>query len=271
MIKWMREHRIFTAITSVILILCVIIAISYYNGTGFIGSILNRGSAEVSEPVTGVVNNVRDDAKGLFGFRKISKENEALKEEIEKLEKELIAAKLEEAELEELRELTSVLNYVGNEESPEIVSANITGVDNSGFYNIFTINAGEESGIYEDCIVLSGNGLIGRVAESGNGYAKVVSIIDENLDISFQVLRDASILGVVSGDGKGGLDGYTLKADAGIVEGDTLITTGIGLYPEGIVIGKVTKVEYNSDIQLMTLRAETSADFNALRKVVVLI
>jgi len=139
MIKWMREHRIFTAITSVILILCVIIAISYYNGTGFIGSILNRGSAEVSEPVTGVVNNVRDDAKGLFGFRKISKENEALKEEIEKLEKELIAAKLEEAELEELRELTSVLNYVGNEESPEIVSANITGVDNSGFYNIFTI------------------------------------------------------------------------------------------------------------------------------------
>ena len=54
------------------------------------------------------------------------------------------------------------------------------------------------------------------------------------------------------------------------MEGDVLLSTGIGMYPEGIEIGRTTSVVYNSDAQLMTIQAEPSVDFQNLRKVVVL-
>ena len=80
-----------------------------------------------------------------------------------------------------------------------------------------------------------------------------IEIIDDNINISFQVEKNMSILGVVSGDGNGKIEGYTFDGDSGIVEGDVLITTGIGMYPEGIEIGNVTAVDYNSDTQAMSL------------------
>lgn len=112
---------------------------------------------------------------------------------------------------------------------------------------------------------------MGRVSETGNGYSKVTAVIDDNINISFQVEKNMSILGVVSGDGNGKIEGYTFDGDSGIVEGDVLITTGIGMYPEGIEIGNVTAVDYNSDTQLMSIKAEPAVNFKNLRKVMVLI
>lgn len=271
MIKWIANHKIIAIITSLVLVLCIIISVSYFKGTGFIGDLIQRGGAAVSEPVTDVTDGAERGIKGLLSFRKTMRENEALRDEIERLEAEIVALRLQENELAELRELSGALNYVSGADAGTHVTAKVIATDNSSIFNIFTINAGTEAGITEECVVVAANGLVGRVLETGNGYSKVISIVDEDVNISFQVLRDMNTLGVVSGDGTGGLAGYTLEADAGIVEGDVLITTGIGMYPEGIEIGKVTKVEFNSDIQLLTILADPAMNFKNLRKVTVLL
>lgn len=271
MIKWIAEHKIIATITSVILVLCIIISVSFFRGTGFIGDLFQRGGAAVSEPVTEAANGAKNGFKALINFRKTARENEELRAEIDRLEAEIIDLKLKENELAELRELANALKYTSSESTDSYVSAKIIATDNSSIFNIFTINAGIEAGITEECIVVASNGLVGRVFETGNGYSKVISAIDETINISFQVLRDMNILGVVSGDGGGGLTGYAFEADAGIVEGDMLVTTGIGMYPEGIEIGKVTKVEFNSDSQLLTISAEPAVNFKNLRKVMVLL
>ena len=49
------------------------------------------------------------------------------------------------------------------------------------------------------------------------------------------------------------------------------MTTGIGMYPEGIEIGRTTGVNYNSDTQLMTVTVEPAVNFKNLRKVMVLL
>ena len=136
---------------------------------------------------------------------------------------------------------------------------------------MFMINAGTEEGIKPDSIVVSGNGLVGRIAETGEGFSKVVSITDENVNVSFEVLRDMSILGIVNGSSGGNIEGFTLKDDAGIVEGDMLVTTGIGMYPEGIEIGKVTEVKFDKATQLLTVKAGPVVDFRNIRKVMVLV
>ena len=85
------------------------------------------------------------------------------------------------------------------------------------------------------------------------------------------VSRDTEILGILSGDGRGGLDGYVLDADSGIIEGDVLLSSGMGMYPSGIEIGTVTAVNYNSDTQLKMITVKPSVNFRGILKVAVII
>jgi len=56
---------------------------------------------------------------------------------------------------------------------------------------------------------------------------------------------------------------------ATIVKGDVLVTSGIGIYPEGIRIGKVTSVDYNDDMQLKEITVKSTVKFTSLQKVAV--
>ena len=85
-------------------------------------------------------------------------------------------------------------------------------------------------GLQKDAVVLNGDGLIGKIYEVGPGWSKVISVIDENNHVSFRANRDLNLLGILSGDGKGGLTGYMLDPEASIIEGDVLITSGIDVY-----------------------------------------
>ena len=271
MIKWIKTHKVFTAVFSAIILLVIIISVSYFSGTGFVGRGVNSANAAVAGPVSSVGDGIKSGIKGIFGFRGLMKENEELQEEVDALKREITRIQLEEKELEELRQIANALNYESVMAEYKPVTGKIIAMDQSNYFSSFTIDVGTESGIIENAVVVSGNGLVGRVSETGTGYSKVISVIDDTVNVSFQVSRDMNILGVVTGDGAGKIAGYTLDGSAGIVEGDVLLTTGIGMYPEGIEIGRTTGVNYNSDTQLMTVTVEPAVNFKNLRKVMVLL
>ncbi len=54
-------------------------------------------------------------------------------------------------------------------------------------------------------------------------------------------------------------------------EGDRLVTSGMGLFPAGIEIGRITKVRYDSDEQLQKVDIKSSVDFKSLQKVAVIL
>jgi len=272
MLNWLKRHKLLMIIFSIVLVLCIIISISYVKeGAGKVGTTTQSAVTFVQKPVTNVVDGIKDGVRGIFRFRAIVKENEALKEEIQDMEREIIALKLKENELEELRQLTDVLNYQAVGETLNPVTANVVSMDGSNYFNIFVIDRGNESGVEKDCIVVNGAGLVGRVMESGKGTAKVISLIDEDSKVSFVTTRDMSIMGIVEGDGKGGLVGYTLDAEAEIIKGDVLLTSGLGIFSGGIEIGTVTSVTYNQDTQLKTITVEPKVSFKSIKKVTVLI
>ena len=107
--------------------------------------------------------------------------------------------------------------------------------------------------------------------EIEDGWAKVIGIIDESNKVSFKVLRDQNTLGIVHGEGIGGLNGYMLDGRASIIEGDMLVTTNIGIYPEGIEIGIIKKISFDNDTQLKNISVEPVVDFNSVQKVAVII
>lgn len=271
--NWLREHKTLTVILAILFTLTIIITISsnHIGNSTPLGRNIEKISALIKEPFSSAGNGVKSGLNGLIHFRSILNENEQLKEQISELNREIIQAKLTEAELDELRSLSNILGYQNISSNYTYVTADVIGMDGSNWFNLFTINAGIEDGIYKDAVVVNGDGLIGRVLEVGTDWAKIISVIDESNSVSFKVLRDLSLLGILYGDGKGGLEGYMIDPDAAIIEGDILITSGIGMYPEGVPIGKVENIVWNNNTLLKTITIEPSAYFKNLQKVTVLI
>ena len=270
--KWYREHfRI--VIAGIILLLLLGLTVASYVSRGsnsWLGIQLERVSVFLQEPINDAENWIGVTFKGIFQFRKLIAENEILSEENAKLRKELIEQSLFKEDLADLRQLTEALNYIDPTEDYTYVTAKVIAMDGSNLYRIFTINAGTEQGVRKDSAVINGDGLVGRILDVGPDWAKVISIIDENNDVSFQVLRDLDLIGILSGDGKGKIAGYMLDESATVIEGDMLVTSGMEIYPQGIPIGKISKITWNKDALLHTVEIEPSADFTGIRKVTVI-
>ena len=208
---------------------------------------------------------------GLFSYRKLLEENEALKEENERLRNEVSQLAFSANELQRLEELSTVLNYEFVQGGMDIVTANVISLDVANWTNSFVIDKGSESGIEVDDIVICGRGLVGRIAATDTNWSKVIPIIDESSHISFYVEATGNMLGIIEGSENGKITGYMLDDTVSISEGDKLITSGIGIYPEGIILGKVTKSWYDTTRQLTMLEVKPEVDFGSIDKVSVIL
>lgn len=238
-------------------------------------TIVENWIGNVLTPVQKVVNigrnTVGEGLNSIFNFSTIARENETLKIEMQDLEKQIIETRLQRDELEELRGLRFALNYMEDEEGFKPIAANISAKSSGNWFDVFTLDIGTNRGVSKDSIVLSSNGLVGRVYEVGDNWAKVISIIDTNSSVSFQVLRDRSYQGIISGTISGELSGYLFDPMAEVVVGDKVITSGLGMYPNGIMIGEVVEVSKSSDQLLKTITVEPAVNFKRMNKVLVMI
>lgn len=273
MIKWFKEHQKATALLVLLLILALVIVFSYTTKDSAtpIGRVLQSGLTLIEEPIAIAADRVRSGFFGVFRFQTIQKENEALRQEITHLKQELIREKLSALDLAELKRLSEQLNDQGKIQQYDPVTSDVIAFNGSEWFHVFTINVGTKEGVTRNATVINGNGLVGKVIETAPGWSKVVSIIDESNQVSFRVLRDLNLIGIFSGDGSNGLAGFMLNAEAAVVEGDTLITTGIGLYPEGFIIGEVKEVIWDKDLLVKRVKIEPSVRFDSIRKVSVII
>lgn len=237
-------------------------------------TIIEKWIGNLLSPVQSVVNTgvnvVGEGFRSIFSVGKIKEENENLKNEIEVLRREVITYRLQRDELEELRGLKYALNYVEDEVQMDTLAARVIGKNPGIWFDIFTINVGEKDGVTTESIVLTSEGLVGRVYETGGNWAKVVSIVDNNSSVSFQILRDANAQGVLSGSVNYELSGYLFDTDAEVVVGDRLITSGLGIYPKGIPIGEVVDVSRTPDNLLKTVTVAPGVNFNHMSTVMVL-
>lgn len=271
--RFIREHKLFSLLITVLLVLSITMIVSYKTGgrQGFVGDLLQSGTTAAQKPLSRGTHAVKTNARGLLQFKQVVAENQELQDQVSQLQQQVIKLTMKKNELQQLQELSNVLKYESVADSQNVVSANIVSLDGSNWFNLFTIDRGEESGIQKDSIVINGDGLVGRVSQTGKGWSKVVSIIDESNSVSFMVLRDMSLIGIVSGDSDGSLSGFMLDNKASVMEGDELVTSNLGMYPAGIKIGKIKSVEYNSDTQLKTVKIQSSVSFKSLQKVAVII
>lgn len=214
---------------------------------------------------------VENTASSLFTFRAVAKENEELKKEMAALNKKVIELTLKRDELNELRDLSNALHYTRSTKEYDYVTASVIAKDTGNWFNIFTVDAGKKQGIKKDSTVINGDGLIGKVFEVGENWAKVVTIMDNKSSVSFQVLRNSQFIGIIRGSVKSQISGYLIDPEAEVLEGDKLITSGLSTYEKGIMIGEIKEVTKKEEELLKTIIVEPAVNFKKLDKVFIMI
>lgn len=235
---------------------------------------VERFAGDIFMPVQRIVSKtyftLEEQVRTVIRSGTIKNENQELRKEIEKYQSKLVEIQLNRDELNELRELKQTLNSIDRVDISDPITANVIGSSDGNWFQMFTIDAGESKGVAVNSVVIGSGGLIGRVYETGNHWSKVISIIDNSSSVSFRILRNSDLQGILSGSIDNTLSGYLFDPEADIIVGDRLITSGIGLYPKGIVIGEIKEITTSSDQLLQNIEVEPAVNFNRMDKVMVI-
>ncbi len=170
------------------------------------------------------------------------KENDSLREEIEKLKSFYISSLNIHQENQQLKE---ILGFVSSKTSGFKV-AKIVGKTNQTFNQKFFLDAGKSRDIKEGSIVTGNKGAIGRVTESGENKSIVMILTDSASRIPV-ISSKTSVRGILAGNGSNLMEILYLPPNHNISEGDFIFTSGDGdTLPPAVLVGVVAKVKDNN-------------------------
>ncbi len=221
---------------------------------------------------TAVADWFNDKQAYYADYKALEEENQELKDQIAKMERSVRQAEADSAENERLREL---LNLRPQEEKWELESATILERSSSNWTRSFTLSKGTDCGIsVYDAVITSEGFLVGTVSEVGTNWCTVLCITDTDTSLGALVFRTDEI-GVAEGDfqlmDQGKLRLSYLSPDAQLLNGDLIVTSGLGGYlPSGLVIGSVEEVKLDDSGSTQYAVLQPSADFDALTEVFVI-
>jgi rod shape-determining protein MreC len=153
-----------------------------------------------------------------------------------------------------------MLNFVP-ERGASFAAARVIGDSGGVFVRSVLINGGMVDGIQKGDAVVNGDGLIGRVAESGRRSGRVLLLSDLNSRIPV-VGEKSRVRAILAGDNSPLPRLDFLPPNPGLNVGDRIVTSGHGgVFPAGLPIGRITSIG-DSDI-----RVEPFADFYRLEYV----
>ena len=206
-------------------------------------------------------------------------EQEQRKAELEELKKRNaeLEAKIREAEaaIQENERLYNLLELQPKNRTFEKETAMVTAHSTSNWESTLTLSKGAGQGIaVGDCVVDEYWNLVGVVAELGENWCTVRTLIDAGTEMGGQLSRTGGAA-ILEGDltlmGEGKLKLTYLPENSQLISGDLVETSGLGgVYPSGIVAGHVEEVR--TDVSGMTEYAVIvpETDLDSLQQVFVI-
>ena len=151
----------------------------------------------------------------------------------------------------------------------------VTARSTSNWESTLTLSKGSGQGIaVDDCVVDEYWNLVGVVAEVGENWCTVRTLIDAGTQMGGQLVRtggSAILEGELALMGEGKLKLTFLPENTQLISGDLVSTSGLGgVYPSGIVAGHVEEVR--TDVSGMTDYAVIvpETDLSSLKQVFVI-
>ena len=180
-------------------LLCIAgIGLSLFRGFSLptAGTIVNSLMAPMQKGINSFGHFTAGIAQNRHQTTQLQSENEALNDEVDKLQAKLTAM---ENNLSDYEDLLDLLSLSEKYPSYEMTGARVIGKDAGNWYDTFTIDKGSKDGIKKDMNVVAGNGLVGIVTQVNLNSSVVRSIIDDASNVSGMISKNLDIC-IVSGD-----------------------------------------------------------------------
>ena len=209
-----------------------------------VANFVNFITTPVRNGISAVTNWAEERYSDAFELEQMKTELADLKKENAELQ-----AKIREAEaaIQENERLYNLLELTpkGREFTKE--AAMVTARSTSNWESTLTLSKGSAQGIeVDDCVVDEYWNLVGIVAEVGENWCTVRTLIDANTEMGGQLVRTGGAA-ILEGDlahmGEGKLKLTYLPENSQLMSGDLVTTSGRGgVYPSGLVAGHVEEV-----------------------------
>ncbi|WHY84873.1 rod shape-determining protein MreC [Neobacillus novalis] len=228
--------------------------------TGWVQSLVSKPSNYIA----GFFENLQD-------LQNTYNENKELKSRLDNLvslESQVQALKKDN------EELRAVLDEEKTLRDFEPLPATVIGRNPDRWHEMIIIDKGSLNGLKKNMAVVTANGLIGKV-KSVNKFSSTVQLLsatDPKNRISAIVQGKTKVYGLVEGYDKEKklLMVKAIPAGAEIEKGQTVITSGLGgIFPEGLLIGKVVEVKPDQYGLNLTALIKPGADFYDIKNVMV--
>jgi rod shape-determining protein MreC len=202
--------------------------------TGFVQLFFHKPA----QIVAGFFENIND-------IRNTYKENKLLKERLDEyvsLEAQVQTLKKENEKLRALLDKKeSLRDFIP-------IQATVIGRNPDRWQETIIVNKGEQQGVKKDMAVITPEGLVGKVqhASQFTSTVQLLSALDQNNRISAYVQGKENVFGLIEGydEKRRELLLKEIPFDAKVEKNQKVLTSGLGgIFPKGLVIGEVTKVE----------------------------
>ena len=259
--------------TTVVLLVLTAVTLLTLDGRGFgplesAREAVLSAFAPVGDAASGVLEPVGDAWNGAFSYDELEEENRVLRERIDELEGQLTENQIARDSLQELLEQAEIA-FVGD--LPRVRARVVSGAV-ANFDQTLEIDKGTAAGIRRGMPVVTGRGLIGRVAQVSETRAVVELLSGGGFSVGFSIVS-TNVLGVVRGQGDGTKLRATVDVDRDVFPGQILVTSGVlgSQFPQGLPIGVVTAVNENEGALQTELAVEQLASTSDLSYVTVVL
>ncbi|HKS73994.1 MAG TPA: rod shape-determining protein MreC [Terriglobales bacterium] len=201
-----------------------------------------------------------------FYLRGVRAENRELKQQIEAMRLQEVSLQEDAAQAHRLQTLLAFKEqYVS-----KTVAAQVIGTSGSDMSRTVLIDKGEKAGIQPDMAVMTANGIVGKVLLVYPSAAEVLLINDQSSGVG-AILDKSRLQGVLKGTVNGQVVLERVMSDETVNVGETVLTSGGDqIFPKGLPVGTVAKVERGKDL-FLRIEIKPAASLSKLEEVLVLV
>ena len=234
-------------------------------------SVLRTWMVTAFAPVVRVADSVFSSVKGTgasyIDVRHAREENLELRERVERLTAEW------NKELERAAELDLLRRQLALPTHPEYgkLAANVISRDASLWFRRLTIDRGTLDGVKRDMPVATAGGIVGRVISVGPNFAMVQVITDKHAGVG-AMLQSSRAMGEIRGLDNDRCELKNISTNEKVEVGESVVSTGLDrIYPKGLLIGVVERVEADPNAPWHKIIIQPAAPVDRVEHVLVLL
>src|SRR5216684_7611463 len=199
-----------------------------------------------------------------FYLRGVRAENRNLKQQIERMSLEQVRMS---QDADQARRLQALLAFKEQFIS-RTMAAQVIGSSGSELSRSVYIDKGESDGIKPDMAVITADGIVGKVLRVYRSTSQVLLIDDQTSGVG-AILDKTRLQGILRGTPSGEVVLEKVMSDETVPAGEQVLTSGgDGIFPKGLLVGRVTKVSMGNDL-FLNIRVRPSANLSKLEEVLV--